>query len=525
MKILHKMLAAPAVAIGLMLVVAGVAAYDMHRGRDALHEFSTVHLQALRVTSDVRHELAAVRSDVYRLFTVMGNFDEARVKTERAELRKRLDAAAAMLEGLRSAGVPEGTGAGDEAGRLTDAATAAIGKYAKKADDAIDMGSVDVNTGVASMMSADEQYKATLEQVAAADRYADDRARQTMAATEALADRSLAVMGVVVALAVAAAFAVALRFARRTSGELGATARSAGALAQGDLTATFSVNSRDELGQLVEALEAMRAAFMRVLADIRSASDSVSHASREIDAGNRNLGTRTEQQASSLQETAASMEQLSTTVKHNADNARQANDLAVAASGVAAKGGDAVARVVATMNAISEQSRKIAEIINVIDGIAFQTNILALNAAVEAARAGDSGRGFAVVAGEVRNLAQRSTQAAREIKDLIGASVEKVDAGAREVAEAGSTMIDIVDRVKRVTELIGEITAATLEQSSGIGQVKQAVTQIDEMTQQNAGLVEQSAAAAESLNRQAARLAEAVAVFKLAGTPAAIAHA
>ncbi|HEX7156155.1 MAG TPA: methyl-accepting chemotaxis protein, partial [Burkholderiaceae bacterium] len=487
MKILHKMLAAPAVAIGLMLVVAGVAAYGMHRERAALHEFSTVHLQGLRATGDVRYELAAVRSDVYRLFTVMSNFDEARVKVERAALRKRLDDAGALLEGLRAAGAA--AGAADEAGRLADAAAAAIGQYAKKADDAIDMGSVDVNTGVASMMSADEQYKATLEQVAAAARYADDRAQQTMAATEALADRSLVVMAVVVALAVAAAFAVALRFARRTSRELGATARSAGALAQGDLTATFCVSSRDELGQLVEALETMRAAFMRVLADIRAASDSVSHASREIDEGNRNLGTRTEQQASSLQETAASMEQLSTTVRHNADNARQANELAVAASGVAGKGGDAVARVVATMNAISDQSRKIAEIINVIDGIAFQTNILALNAAVEAARAGDSGRGFAVVAGEVRNLAQRSTQAAREIKALIGASVEKVGAGAREVAEAGSTMTDIVDRVKRVSELIGEISAATLEQSSGIGQVKLAVSQIDEMTQQNAGLV------------------------------------
>jgi methyl-accepting chemotaxis protein len=251
-----------------------------------------------------------------------------------------------------------------------------------------------------------------------------------------------------------------------------------------------------------------------VLAEVSAASQTIHRAIGEIAQGNRDLSSRTEQQASSLQQTAASLEQLSGTVKNNADAARQASQLASAASEVAERGGAVVGQVVASMEGMTAASRKIAEIITVIDGIAFQTNILALNAAVEAARAGEAGRGFAVVAGEVRALAQRSTQAAREIKALINDSVQRVEEGSRQVAEAGRTMNDIVAQVRRVTDLIGEITSATLEQSNGIGQVNQAVGQLDQMTQQNAALAEQGAAAAASLREQADRLAEAVAVFR-----------
>jgi methyl-accepting chemotaxis protein-2 (aspartate sensor receptor) len=286
-------------------------------------------------------------------------------------------------------------------------------------------------------------------------------------------------------------------------------------LADGDLSRAFTSTRNDEIGQLTRSVEQVRARLSQALDVVRASTESINTASREIATGNQDLSSRTEQQASSLQQTAASVDQMASNVKQNADAARQANQLAASASQVAAKGGAVVGQVVSTMEEITASSKKISEIITVIDGIAFQTNILALNAAVEAARAGEQGRGFAVVAGEVRSLAQRSAQAAREIKSLIGESVERVENGSKLVNDAGATMGEIVTQVKRVTDLIGEITSSTLEQSNGIGQVNQAVTQLDQMTQQNAALVEQSAAAAESLREQADKLAQAVAVFKL----------
>ncbi|MEW6100635.1 MAG: methyl-accepting chemotaxis protein, partial [Pseudomonadota bacterium] len=266
-------------------------------------------------------------------------------------------------------------------------------------------------------------------------------------------------------------------------------------------------------GSLLERLKFMVASLSTVVAQVRSSTDSITTASGEIAAGSQDLSSRTEQAASNLQQTASSMEQLTGTVKQSADAAAQANQLACSASEVATRGGQVVSQVVATMDEINAASKKIADIIGVIDGIAFQTNILALNAAVEAARAGEQGRGFAVVAGEVRNLAQRSAQAAKEIKTLIGASVEKVESGAKLVQDAGSTMSEIVASVQRVTDIIGEISAAAAEQNQGIGQINTAVNQLDQMTQQNAALVEESAAAAESLKEQAHRLAEVVAAF------------
>ncbi len=292
------------------------------------------------------------------------------------------------------------------------------------------------------------------------------------------------------------------------------------AVAAGDLTSEIRVQSRDEIGQLVQAIKDMQEGLRRVVSNVRSGVDSVGSASAQIAAGNHDLSSRTERQASSLQETAASMEQLTSTVRQSADSAHQANQLASSASAAASKGGEVVGQVVTTMEQIAAASRKIAEIINVIDGIAFQTNILALNAAVEAARAGEQGRGFAVVAGEVRNLAQRSAQAAREIKTMINDSVDKVASGSRLVDDARASMGDIVAQVQRVSDLISEISNASIEQSSGIGQVNEAITQMDQVTQQNAALVEQSAAAATSLKEQAARLAQAVALFKLSNAAA-----
>ena len=288
-------------------------------------------------------------------------------------------------------------------------------------------------------------------------------------------------------------------------------------VAQGDLSGEVQVKSKDETGQLMQALKDMNDSLVRIVTQVRSGTDTIRTASTEISAGNQDLSSRTEQQASSLEETASSMEELTSTVKQNADNARQANALAASASEVAVKGGVVVSQVVETMGSINASARKIADIISVIDGIAFQTNILALNAAVEAARAGEQGRGFAVVAGEVRNLAQRSAGAAKEIKALIEDSVEKVSAGSKLVDRAGETMQDIVDSVKRVTNVIDEITSASLEQTSGIEQINQAINQMDEATQQNAALVEEAAAAAEALQDQASHLAQAVNVFRLDG--------
>jgi len=286
-------------------------------------------------------------------------------------------------------------------------------------------------------------------------------------------------------------------------------------VAAGDLTHTIETTRRDETGALLRALRHMSDSLVGIVGQVRGGTDTIATASREISAGNLDLSSRTEQQASALEETAASMEELTTTVRQNADNARQANQLAIAASEVAVQGGAVVGKVVTTMGAINNSASRIVDIIGVIDGIAFQTNILALNAAVEAARAGEQGRGFAVVAGEVRNLAQRSAAAAKEIKELITASVANVDAGAKLVDEAGATMEQVVTSIRRVTDIMAEITSASQEQSGGIEQVNQAIGQMDQVTQQNAALVEEAAAAAASMQDQAARLAEVVGLFKL----------
>src|SRR5450830_361208 len=289
-------------------------------------------------------------------------------------------------------------------------------------------------------------------------------------------------------------------------------------VAAGELSQRDAADGNDEISELLNALKEMSDNLFNIVSEVRQGTDAIAIASSEISTGNADLSSRTETQAGALEETASSMEQITATVRHNADNARQANDLVTSASNFAVQGGGEVGKVVDTMNSIKESSRKIVDIISVIDGIAFQTNILALNAAVEAARAGEQGRGFAVVASEVRNLAQRSASAAKEIKILIGDSVEKVDSGSRLVEDAGKTMSEIVSSVQRVTDIMGEITAASVEQSAGIDQVNHAITSMDEATQQNAALVEQAAAAAESLVDQAVSLMDTVGEFKLGGS-------
>ena len=312
-----------------------------------------------------------------------------------------------------------------------------------------------------------------------------------------------------------AAVAVAWLITRSIVKPLNRAVEVARTVAAGDLSSHIEVTSLDETGQLLGALKDMNTNLRDIVSQVREGTDTIATASDEIASGNLDLSSRTEQQASSLEETASSMEELTSTVKQNAEHARQANGLARSASDVATRGGAVVSDVVETMGAIHASASKIVDIISVIDGIAFQTNILALNAAVEAARAGEQGRGFAVVASEVRNLAQRSASAAKEIKTLIDDSVNKVDEGSRLVTQAGATMDEIVVSVKRVTDIMGEITVASHEQENGIEQINQAVTEMDAVTQQNAALVEEAAAAAQSLKEQSARLAETVSVFNL----------
>ena len=341
-------------------------------------------------------------------------------------------------------------------------------------------------------------------------------AEQSKAASERSYSVALTTLFVTAALAIAVAVVAALWLIRSITGPLARAVHAADLVAAGDLTVQIQADSQDETGKLLQSLDKMQQALVRTVSTVRQNAESVASASAQIASGNHDLSARTESQASALEETAASMEELGSTVRQNADNARQANQLAVSASTVAVQGGEVVSQVVETMKGITTASNKIADIIGVIDGIAFQTNILALNAAVEAARAGEQGRGFAVVASEVRSLAGRSAEAAKEIKSLIGASVERVEQGNVQAERAGQTMTEVVNAIRRVTDIMGEISAASSEQSAGVSQVGEAVTQMDQATQQNAALVEQMAAAAGSLSGQARELVEAVAVFKLA---------
>jgi methyl-accepting chemotaxis protein len=409
----------------------------------------------------------------------------------------------------------EAGAAGSEINTGVAALSVQIDKYGKQADSAIDLSTVDPNTGIASMQSADATFASVATSLGGLVAKMEAASSEAMDAANTRANQRSVLLGVLGLLVCGAAVGAAWWMQRKVIDDLRRAVGVATEAANGNLCANAETSRTDEVGDLMRSLGAMTRQLSSSLQTVKESSSSIQTASAEIAIGNHDLSQRTEQTASNLQQAASSMDQLTGTVKQSAESARQANQLAASAAEVAARGGAVVAQVVTTMDEINASSKKISDIIGVIDGIAFQTNILALNAAVEAARAGEQGRGFAVVASEVRSLAGRSADAAKEIKGLISASVGKVQDGSRLVTDAGKTMTEIVGSVQRVSDIIGEITAASAEQSEGIGQINGAVTQLDQMTQQNAALVEQSAAAATSMKEQAVRLATLVGTFRL----------
>ena len=455
--------------------------------------------------------LAEVNDIAVALRNMMLDADPADRQKQLAEIASSRTAALANLEQLRKTLVHP------KALELLDRMVAAHDKYVKGQQDLIHLIESGNEQGARDYLknvlrpALGELKKAVGEQLAMQQEFAaktGDAARATEQST-----RLMMIVLSLVSLAIAAV--VAWWNTRSITRPLARALEVANTVAAGDLTSRIEVTSRDETGLLLQALKTMNENLVRTVTTVRTGTDTIGTASAEVAAGSLDLSSRTEQQASSLEETASSMEELTSTVKQNADNARQANSLAETASHVAERGGRVIGDVVGTMEKINTSAGKIADIIGVIDGIAFQTNILALNAAVEAARAGEQGRGFAVVATEVRNLAQRSAAAAKEIKGLIGDSTEAVEAGSKLVTEAGATMTEIVESVRRVTDIMSEITAASTEQTAGIEQINEAVAQMDQVTQQNAALVEQAAAASAAMQEQAGKLAEAVSVFRV----------
>ncbi len=510
MKIGTKLIAAPLFTAVVALVSGTLyAVFSQHEAASA-QATSLANLDQFKTLAQVQDQVSRVHADVFRTLTIISSMDEAKVKAFRADLSSQLQGVQRVVQGL-----PEQSAGDAQITQHVATAVPLIQHYGARADQAIDLSGMDPNVGVGAMRGAEEHHKAlnlALHAIASRNEVLQgERASAARAHGQTIA----AALALLMVLGTGAALLMAWRVQRRVTSELARAVKLSEAVSGGDLGISAHSEARDEIGDLVRALGRMVQGLRESMQTVRQATDQIGTAAAEIATGNTDLSQRTEQAAASLQQTAGSMETLTGTVRQTADSARTANQLAASASTVAQRGGSVVAQVVTTMNEINSSSKRIADIIGTIDSIAFQTNILALNAAVEAARAGEQGRGFAVVAAEVRSLAQRSAGAAREIKTLIGTSVEKVEAGARLVQDAGSTMGEIVASVQRVTDIIGEITAAAAEQSSGISTVNGAVTQLDQMTQQNAALVEESAAAAESLKDQAQRLAEVVGRFQL----------
>ncbi len=510
MKLAIKLGIAPLLTAVVVLLAGQVNAFLMTQEAERNDVSANTNLTQFRVVAGVQESLGLAHASVYRLMGVIGSMDEPVIKTFRTDLARKLATAKQSMFEL-------GKGAGADAAlrsSLVDIEKQ-IDSYAKLADSAIDLSSVDPNTGIAAMQGADSAFMALNKVVVQLEAGIEASAKAQSAESQRRSRNTNLLLALGAVLAAAVAVVLAWLMQKKIAAELARAANVAKEVAAGNLSVDTTTQRDDEVGDLLRSLASMQLSLAGVVRLVRQGSDAVATASAEIAQGNSDLSSRTESQASALEQTAASMTELSSTVKQNADSAQQANQLAVNACAVAVKGGEVVAQVVDTMKGINSASSKISDIIQVIDGIAFQTNILALNAAVEAARAGEQGRGFAVVASEVRSLAGRSAEAAKEIKTLINASVERVEQGTTLVDQAGTTMTEVVNSIRRVTDIMSEISAASSEQSQGVSQVGAAVAQMDQTTQQNSALVEEMAAAAGSLKSQAQELVQTVAVFQL----------
>lgn len=505
-----KLIGMAILAVVMILGLTGLGVYSIRQGSSALAEVYEHNVQPLillqemdSVLKEVRFRLVAVPLDQMSMKGSRDQLNEARERVPQIWAKFNTIMKGARLEEQER-----------EAVASIDKEVAALSTFFRKLD-----GLYEANNKDALLAPLQEEWpminrnlmKPLAQLIPAQDAAVKRIYENSVANGQKMTVFSVVVMSISIAFLLAFAFLLIRGIIRSLATAQQVAARIAG----GDLSSKIDASQKDEVGQLLLSMKNMNTSLAGIVGDVRNSTDSIATAAKEIAQGNAELSSRTEQQASSLEETASSMEQMSATVKQNAENAKLANQLAESASDIAIKGGIVVDKVVDTMASISESSKKIVDIISVIESIAFQTNILALNAAVEAARAGEHGRGFAVVAGEVRNLSQRSSTSAKDIKALIDDSVSKVNAGSKLVDQAGTTMTEVVTSIKRVTDIMSEISAASSEQSTGIEQVNQAITQMDDVTQQNAAQVEEAAAAAEAMEEQAQALQQAVSIFIL----------
>ena len=504
----HQLLGAFTILLLLIGIVGALALRSLEQSNLEANELAGKWLQGVG-------NLAVIKASVQETRAFEVKFSRAEDASYRSEYEEKMKLAASLASTTLASYQRLVSGAPER--KLLDEFNKNWSAYQQAQQKVIQLGNgsssadaADISDGLATM--AADEATSTLEKLTAFN-FSGGKAAAEKANAVYTRTRTLVISLVAFALVLGALLAFVI--SRSITQPLRMAEAVADAVAAGDLTIVFEVSGSNEAAHVLIALKTMSASLQTIVAQVRRGAELVATASSQIASGNLDLSSRTEQQASALEETASSMEELTSTVKQNADNARQANQLAVSASDVAVRGGKVVAQVVDTMASINASAKRIVDIISVIDGIAFQTNILALNAAVEAARAGEQGRGFAVVASEVRNLAQRSAAAAKEIKTLIGDSVDKVAAGSTLVNQAGATMDEIVSSVRRVTDIMGEISAASAEQEAGIGQINRAITEMDTVTQENAALVEEAAAAAASLQEQASELSNTVSVFKL----------